>query len=65
MPQQSSVLVRPVMQETDAGTVGPIPPSYDPAWVQPGMAAQVIVDRDEVGPAPHSPISSSVGYIKR
>ena len=65
MSQQSSVSDNPVMQETNAETAGPIPPSYDPAWAQPGTPAQVAVDRDEISPAPHSPISSEVGYIKR
>lgn len=65
MPQQSAVLDHPVLQETDAGTIGPIPPSYDPAWVQPGMAAQVTVDRDEVPAAPHSSTSGEVGNTKR
>lgn len=63
--QQSPILDHPVRQETDAGTIGPIPPSYDPAWVQPGMAAQVTVDRDEVPAAPQSSISGEVGNTKR
>ena len=54
-----------VRQETDAGRVAVVPPSYDPAWAQPGTATQVAIDRDETSPAPHSPISSEVGYIER
>jgi len=65
MPLQSPVLHHPVMQETDAGTAGPIPPRYDPAWVQSGMASQVTVDRGDVSPAPQSSIYSEAGYIKR
>ena len=64
-PRQLRVPGNQVRQETDAGRVAVVPPSYDPAWAQPDTAAQVTVDRGETSSAPHSPISSEVGYIKR
>lgn len=64
-PRQLPVPGNQVRQETDAGRVAVVPPSYDPAWAQPGTAAQVAIDRGETSPAPHSPISSEVGYIER
>lgn len=54
-----------VRQETDAGRVALVPPSYDPTWAQDGPAADVVVDRDEISPAPISPPSTGVDDVKR
>lgn len=45
-----------VRQETDAGRVALVPPSYDPTWAQESPA-EVTVNRDEDSPAPVSPVA--------
>jgi hypothetical protein len=49
----------------DAGTVGSVPPSYNPSWVQPGMIADASGSRNEISVAPLSPPASEVYSSKR
>lgn len=63
-PRQLPVPGNQVRQETDAGRVALVPPSYDPTWAQDGPVADVTVGREEVSPVPSAPVHHEAGNMK-
>jgi hypothetical protein len=64
-PRQLPVPGNQVRQETDAGRVAVVPPSYNPAWAQDGPAADITVDSDHISPAPAPPPPAEDSNVKR
>jgi hypothetical protein len=64
-PRQLPVPVNQVRQETDAGRVAVVPPSYNPAWAEDGPAADLTVDSDQTSPTPNPQPPTEDSNVKR
>jgi hypothetical protein len=63
-PRQLPVPGNQVRQETDAGRVALVPPSYDPTWAQDNTCMDVNVDREEADPVSSVPVHGEAGNTK-